>query len=429
MDFAPQTRVRLLDIVLLIVAAVSAGFLVVNLVSPNRSIPALFLAGLAFTASLLILLGSWLDPDRIRASQSNAMLTLAGETLESMTNRGLDTVSAQEVCELMLPATSAIAVAITDKERILGYAGRDKAYNEVGSLIQTQATHTVIQDAQMLILRTQEEIGLPLRSVIHAAIIAPLFKGEEVIGALKFYYPSSVRLTETEESIAQGFAELLSTQISANALEEQHRLFTSMELKLLQSQINPHFLFNTINTISALIRTDPAQARELLRDFATFYRRTLEDASDLITLERELDQTERYLRFEIARFGEDRLQFSTALGEGVRESLVPAFLVQPLVENAVRHAMPSEGTLHITCSAQRTGADLTLVVEDDGLGMNEEAQAKLLEGGSSKGLGLALKNIQERIRGYYGPESYMQVESEEGKGTSVQLFLKGSCAW
>ena len=142
-----------------------------------------------------------------------------------------------------------------------------------------------------------------------------------------------------------------------------------------------------------------------------------------------MDQTERYLRFEIARFGEDRLQFSTALGEGVRESLVPAFLVQPLVENAVRHAMPSEGTLHITCSAQRTGADLTLVVEDDGLGMNEEAQAKLLEGGSSKGLGLALKNIQERIRGYYGPESYMQVESEEGKGTSVQLFLKGSCAW
>ena len=177
-------------------------------------------------------------------------------------------------------------MAITDKERILGYAGRDKAYNETGSSIQTQAPQAVIQDAKMRILRTQEEIGLPVKSVIHAAIIAPLFKGEEAIGALKFYYPSSARLNETEESIAKGFAELLSTQISANALEEQRRLFTSMELKLLQSQINPHFLFNTINTISALTRTNPAQARELLRDFATFYRRTLEDASDLITLER-----------------------------------------------------------------------------------------------------------------------------------------------
>ena len=170
----------------------------------------------------------------------------------------------------------------------------------------------------------------------------------------------------------------------------------------------------------------PCKLNDLLCDL---YRRTIEDASDLITLERELDQTQRYLRFEIARFGEDRLQFSTDLDEEVKDSLIPAFLVQPVVENAVRHGMPSEGTLHIRCSAQRKGADLMLTVEDDGVGMNEEAQAKLLQGGSSKGLGLALKNIQERIRGYYGPESYMQVESEEGKGTQVQLYLKGSCAW
>ena len=231
MDFTPQTKVRVLGIVLLIVAAVSAGFLLVNLVSADRSITALFIAGLAFTASLLILVGTWLDPDRIRASQSNAMLTLAGDTLESMTSRGLDTVSAQEVCELMLPASSAIAVAITDKERILGYAGRDKVYSEVGSPIQTPATSSVIQDAQMRIIRTKEEIGLPSKSVIHAAIIAPLFKGEEAIGALKFYYPSSARLNETEESIAKGFAELLSTQISANALEEQRSEEHTSELQ------------------------------------------------------------------------------------------------------------------------------------------------------------------------------------------------------
>ena len=320
-------------------------------------------------------------------------------------------------------------MAITDKEHILGYAGRDKAYNAIGAPIQTEATHTAIESGEMLILRSQEEIGFPSQSSIHAAIIAPLSIGGETIGALKFYYPSSVRINETEESIAQGFAELLSTQYSARALEEQRMRFTSMELKLLQSQINPHFLFNTINTISSLIRTDPSQARELLRDFATFYRRTIEDASDLITLERELDQTQRYLRFEIARFGEERLQFSSKLDEGTEGSLVPAFLVQPLVENAVRHAMPTEGTLHITCTAKRKGADLSIIVEDDGIGMSEEARLKLLPGNESEGLGIALRNIQERIRGYYGPESYMQVDSEVGKGTRVQLFLKGSCAW
>lgn len=429
MALSRQTRNRILEVVLLLVAAVAAGFLFINLVSPQRVIPVLFVAGLVFTASLLALFSIWLDPDRIRASQSNAMLTLAGETLGSLTGHGLDTVSAQDICELMLPATSAIAVAITDKEIILGYAGRDKIYNEVGSPIRTVATHAAIADGTLRVLRTQEEIGLPNESSIHAAIIAPLRMGDQTIGTLKFYYPSAVRLNETEESIAQGFAELLSTQLSANALEEQRKLATSMELKVLQSQINPHFLFNTINTISALIRTDPTHARELLRDFATFYRRTLEDATDLITLERELDQTQRYLRFEIARFGEDRLQFSTSIQKGTKESLVPAFMIQPLVENAVRHAMPSEGTLHIICSAYREGADLTVIVEDDGVGMSKETSSNLLQGESSSGLGIALRNIQERIHGYYGPESFMQVESQIGQGTSVRLLLKGSCDW
>ena len=92
------------------------------------------------------------------------------------------------------------------------------------------------------------------------------------------------------------------------ALEEQTKLATSMELKMLQSQINPHFLFNTINTIASFIRTDPNKARTLLREFAVFYRRTLEDAADLILLDREIEQTQRYFTFEVARFGEDRLE-------------------------------------------------------------------------------------------------------------------------
>lgn len=420
-------KYRIAEIGLPLVTAVSAALLVINLVSPQRNIVVLFLAGLAFTASLLALLRIWLDPDRVRAFQSNAMLTLASNTLGAIGSYGLTSESAQRVCEYMLPATSAMAVAVTDNEKILGYAGRDQQYNQVGTPIRTTATTAAIEDGQMRVLRTQEEIGFPSESSIHAAIIAPLSVGNETIGTLKFYYPSARRLTETEESIAAGFAELLSTQVSAHALEEQRKLATSMELKALQSQINPHFLFNTINTIASLVRTDPNAARELLRDFATFYRRTLEDSSDLVTLQRELEQTERYLRFELARFGEDRIQFTSNIDKNVAENLVPAFMIQPLVENAVRHAMPSVGTLHISCSAYREGADLTVIVEDDGIGMNEEARSGLLQGENSEGLGMALRNIQERIRGYYGAESFMEVNSKEGQGTSIRLFLKGSC--
>ncbi|MBQ9022086.1 MAG: histidine kinase [Eggerthellaceae bacterium] len=429
MALSRQTRYRLLEIFLLFAAAIAAAFLLVNLLNPSRSTLYLYLSGLSFTASLLLFLRVLLDPDRVRASQSDAMLRLASDTLKSLSTEGLTLGGAQEVCERMLPATSAIAVAITDKEKIIGYAGRDKKYNEIGAPIRTAATLATIKEGRTQVLRTQEEVGMPEGSSIRSAIIAPLRMSNETIGALKFYYPSARSLNETEESIAQGYADLLSTQVSAHALKEQRELATSMELKLLQSQINPHFLFNTINTITSLIRTDPEHARELLRDFASFYRSVLENSSDLITLEREIEQTKRYMGFEIARFGEERLQFDVSMKDGTELSLVPAFMVQPLVENAVRHAMPAEGTLHISCTAMRSGADLTVIVEDDGLGMSNDAEARLANGKTTDGLGIAMRNIQERIRGYYGDDSSMEIESEEGRGTRVKLLLKGSCAW
>ena len=115
--------------------------------------------------------------------------------------------------------------------------------------------------------------------------------------------------------------------MAASALEEQTALATKMELKMLQSQINPHFLFNTINTIASFTRTDPARARTLLREFAKFYRSTLEDSGDLIEFRRELEQTQRYFMFELARFGEDRLELVCDVEPEVEDMMVPPFLI------------------------------------------------------------------------------------------------------
>ena len=190
---------------------------------------------------------------------------------------------------------------------------------------------------------------------------------------MKFYYRSSRRITETQKSIARGLGKLLSTEVAASKLEEQRELATSMELKMLQSQINPHFLFNTINTIASLIRTDPPKARELLREFAVFYRSTIEHSQDQIRLALELEQTLRYFSFEVARFGEDRLEINVDLESkientsfNVAEMMVPPFLLQPIVENAVKHAMPAEGKLTIVISAQTEGSDVLISVTDDG---------------------------------------------------------------
>lgn len=429
MRYSRKTFNRIAEIILLAIAAAAGSVLLGSSLQPQESKVAMFASGVAFMASLILVIRVWLDPDRVRASQSDAMLDLASRTFYA-TRRGLNDESAQKVCDILLPATDAIAVAITDTKVILGYSGVDKELNGTGEPIRTVATSEVIEDGQIRVLYTAEEIGFPIeRGKINAAIITPLLVSEKPVGTLKFYYPKPRKVTETQQSIARGFSNLISTQIAASALEEQKKLATSMELKALQYQINPHFLFNTINTISSFIRTNPAQARELLREFATFYRRALEDSKDMISLAREVDQTARYLQFEIARFGEDRLALSTDVPEDLGELSVPAFMIQPLVENSVRHAMPRRGCLHVAISARRENEDdLAIVVADDGVGMGEESLARIKsKGASSDNLGIAVRNINERVHGFYGSESHMFVESEEGVGTTVTLFLKHGC--
>jgi two-component system sensor histidine kinase LytS len=195
-----------------------------------------------------------------------------------------------------------------------------------------------------------------------------------------------------------------------------------MELKALQAQINPHFLFNTINTIASLIRTDPTGARELLRDFASFYRRTLEANTELVPLERELEYVRTYLRFERARFGE-RIEVSEEIEPGALEELVPAFIVQPIVENAIQHGMKAEGVLHIHMAAACADSGFEMTVADDGTGIDPEKLAHILEPGTGSGLGIALTNVHDRLKGYYGPGSGLEVRSIKGQGTVVTMTM------
>ena len=417
-----------IEMTLFTLTVVTGFVLIWSAFSPQRNIPIMVVAGILFTFSLVIVIRLLMDPDSVRAHQSNAMLRLASKTLECMKD-GLTPEAAQEICQLLLPSTAGIAVAITDKEHILGYAGFEADENPSGSVIRTQATYATIADGEMRVLFTSEEIGFPSGpSTIRAAIIVPLVVGSRVEGTLKFYYRRASHISETQKSIAEGFGKLLSTQMAAAALETQTKLATSMELKALQSQINPHFLFNTINTIASLIRTNPDKARVLLREFAVFYRRTLEDSADLILCAREIEQTMRYFSFEVARFGEDRVALDIDIEPEVEDMLIPPFLIQPLVENAVRHAMPSEGKLVVSITGAVSGNDVIIRVSDNGVGMTEEARQNILHPESSTGLGIAVKNVHDRMRGYFGSDAHMEVESELGHGTTVSLVLTGCAA-
>lgn len=414
---------------LLIIFALVSGAVLVWMAFEERSPIALNLAtGLAFTLAVVGFIWILVDPDTHAARQSDELLKLASHMLDCAKD-GLTYEAAQQICASLLPATSAMAIALTDREVVLGYAGYNAENNESGRAIRTTATRETLEDGKPRILHRTDDIGLPMSSArINGAVIQPLYIGSNIVGTMKFYYRSGSQITQTQESIAHGLAELLSTQMAAAALEEQEKLTTSMELKALQAQINPHFLFNTINTIASFIRTDPNEARRLLREFAVFYRSTLEDASDLIPLDRELKQVERYFMFEVARFGEERLQLDVDVDPEIRELYVPSFMIQPLVENAVKHAMRAEGKLTVSITGAIEDDNIVLVVSDDGAGMTEETVANMMNKASTTGLGIAVKNVQDRIHGYFGPDSRMEVTSKVGEGTVVSIVLNREAA-
>ncbi len=151
--------------------------------------PIMVCAGVVFTLSIVVVIRLIMDPDSVRARQSDSMLKLASQTLTCM-NDGMDYEAAQKICGLLLPSTAAIAVAITDKKQILGYAGYEEAQNLPGSIIRTHATHATLADGKLRILFTPEEIGFPTESSsIKAAIIVPLKVGPQRGGHAQVLLP------------------------------------------------------------------------------------------------------------------------------------------------------------------------------------------------------------------------------------------------
>jgi len=202
-------------------------------------------------------------------------------------------------------------------------------------------------------------------------------------------------------------------------LEEQLRaLATQAELKALKAQINPHFLFNTLNTIAQLIHADPAQAEATVERLAEMFRYVLlASEREFVTLGEELEFIEDYLDIEKARFGE-RLQVERAISTLVLETPVPALILQPLVENAVRHGRdPGTGEAWMKIAAQRDGGLVRIEVSDRGRGIPEGMREGLYDNGTG------LRNVNERLQRIYGQEYGLEIRGNEPRGTVVTMRI------
>lgn len=323
-------------------------------------------------------------PDDLTSSATDRTLAIASKIF-AYTSRGLTPEAALGASKIILSETIASAICFTDGKQVLASWGEDSAKCPAGTPVVLKTTLNVIETGEQSVFSrdaSNETGGYFPR--LRAGIVAPLTVRGHCVGTLELYYPRLSSIDMRQTALASGFADLISTQLASFELERQDELTARVELRALQSQVDPHFLFNTISTIVSLVRTEPDKARSLLIDFSNYYRQTLSDSDTLTTLERE---------------------------------------TEPL-------------SIHVR--AFETDDGLEIIVEDDGIGMSEEVCAHLFEqhrleepesitadGSVKRGCGPALFNVLQRIHFFYGEDSGMRVKSQEGVGTQVIVELNG----
>ena len=196
-------------------------------------------------------------------------------------------------------------------------------------------------------------------------------------------------------------------------LEEQRTVAAEARFDALRRQINPHFLFNTLNAATSLLWTEPEKARQILVKLSNILRRLIHGSMDFTALSRELEFIEDYLTLEEARFGADKIRVKREIDPKALDVQVPTMLLQPLVENAVRHGISPKidgGT--ITICAKREGEMLKLTISDDGVGFRDD---------SRKGIGIS--NVRERLKVAYGANASFEIESSAGEGTVISIDM------
>ncbi|WP_409342197.1 LytS/YhcK type 5TM receptor domain-containing protein [Paenibacillus sp. MBLB4367] len=392
------------------------------------SLPMIVMNGFGMLLIMLIIQSILQEEERTRALQTHKALYIADQTLPYF-RQGLNIHSCREVAAIILKGTSADAISITDQHQVLAHAGAGSDHHIPMQSISTQLTRTVLEQGRISKAKSPEEIHCHEKDCpLQAAIVLPLKVHGKTVGTLKLYFTDPGEMNQVEQELAEGLGKLFSTQLELADAELQSKLLRDAEIKALQAQVHPHFLFNAINTISVLCRTDSEKARELLLRLSVFFRSNLQGARQmLIPLRKELEHVEAYLSLEQARFP-DKYTVKLDIDPTLEEVPIPPFTLQPLVENAIRHAFPrmqAKRNGHVTIRAYKQNDQMVLITEDNGQGIPENLLSILGKQTvrSAEGTGTALSNIHKRIEEIYGGEAEFHMESEPGEGTKVIITV------
>jgi two-component system LytT family sensor kinase len=300
---------------------------------------------------------------RVRRPRRQApVLQLLQATLPEL-RRGLTESAARTVAYELFEKLGYGAVAVTDTQHVLAFVGAGADHHAAGD----------------------QPLG--------AAAVVPLRMNDGAAGAVVAFATAGSPLDEAAVEALEALGDQLSAQLQLSEL-------TEATTTALQAQMEPHFIFNALNTIAAFIRTEPERARRLVLAFADHLRSRLVQPGEFVTLADELRHVQSYLELEQARFG-SQLEVTIVADREALAVRLPPLLVQPLVENAIKHGK-TDRPLHLLVRARVHRGQLRVTVRDDGRGIARDVIDRVLEPGVGDGTGVGLANVNRRLQGHYG---------------------------
>ncbi|RJT21477.1 sensor histidine kinase [Buttiauxella izardii] len=354
--------------------------------------------------------------EKYTSAFSATALKVAAST-EGILRQGFNQENSMKVAQVLHHELDIGAVAITDHEKLLAFTGIGADHHLPGRPISSDYTWQAIERGEVVYADGNE---VPYRCSLHpncklgSTLVIPLYgENSRVIGTIKLYEAKNRLFSSINRTLGEGIAQLLSAQILAGQYERQKQMLTQSEIKLLHAQVNPHFLFNALNTLVAVIRRDNEQACQLVQYLSTFFRKNLKRPSEIVTLADEIEHVNAYLQIEQARF-QSRLRVQLNVPQSLEQVRLPAFTLQPIVENAIKHGTSQLlGVGEITINASQNGEHLHLFVEDNA-GLYQENP-------SACGLGMSL--VDKRLRARYGDDCGIKVDFESDRFTRITLRL------
>ena len=384
----------------------------------NFYVPMVFMNSIGSSVLILLVEDIIQKSELIAGRQAKLALEIANKTLPHFR----ETENLSEVCKIIAEDLGAKATVITNKKEIIAGFSFDKDKIKKAD-IKSNNTRKVLKTGEtMLVIKEDDEIiedFLDISPHIKSCIILPLKEKNDISGTLKIFFDTAEKITDKNRYLMIGLSHLISTQMEISKVENLISLLKYSELKALQSQINPHFLFNVLNTKTSLIRTNPEKAREVTIDLSNYLRYNLDNNVKSVELIKELNQINTYIKIEKVRFG-DKLNIIYDVDESLYNFQIPSLIIQPLVENSIKHGILKKrdnGCVKIII--KKIGKDIEVIIEDDGIGI-EQTIIDNLDKQIKENIGL--KNVHQRLKLLYGEG--LNIKKLE-QGTRIKFKILG----